>query len=197
MFKEKYDEQILDSALSKLIQSKPENMEIHFIYAGHYYKQKWFSLESMIKRGLKKYKIKNVMLTKYYMRRERLITAEDVGVYYGYTKYKCPFRNRTHEIGGQKLSVNDDLDSFFEPRLPNCLGWIYFFPKLTTQELKLVERKDPNFMNTFYMGMSGDANEADMKRSESDSKYVYAFGSRNTNIIENSLKRKKSSSFLQ
>ena len=91
-------------------------------------------------------------------------------------------------------SVNDDLESLLEDLLlgkePTDRVEIYFFPKLTKQELKLVEKKDKKFMNTFGTHLYADVSKADMEASESNSKFVHGYGGRRTFTIENSLKRK-------
>ena len=90
----------------------------------------------------------------------------------------------------EKVSVNDDLESFFEDlRLgkepPHQSVFTYFLPKLTEEEMELVERKDRNYFETFLHVKHADVKEAEMKLSESDSKFVQGFGCRRTFTIEN------------
>ena len=91
-----------------------------------------------------------------------------------------------------KNSVNDDLESFFQDLQHgnefegNVCS--YFLPKLTKEEMKLVEMRDPNYLKSFcttFIGGSCDVDEAEMKMSESDSKFVDGFGWRETFTIEN------------
>ena len=116
------------------------------------------------------------MLTTVYMQRQHLITKEETESY-------CNGEKR------QKDSVNDDLESFFEDirlgkeRDENAAT--YFLPKLTKKEMELVERKYTNYLQTFSY-QNPDANEAEMKLSESDSKFVQGVGRRRTITIENS-----------
>ena len=63
----------------------------------------------------------------------------------------------------------------------------YFLPKLTKEELKLVERKDEDFMHTFMEQMYADVDKTEMMLSESDSKFVFGDGRRKTFTIEYSL----------
>ena len=70
----------------------------------------------------------------------------------------------------------------------------YFLPKLTDEELKLIEEKDPIFFRTFVYGYHADVDEAEMKLSESNSKFVRATGGRLTEIIENNDHRNDSES---
>ena len=88
-----------------------------------------------------------------------------------------------------KISVNDDLETLLEKiqlgKEPDDDVDFYFLPKLTEHELKLVERKDEDFMMTFGWEMDADVDKAEMAASESDSKYVYRHGWRETFTIEN------------
>ena len=160
-----------------------KNIETHFVYAGYRYLDD--KLKSMILKGMKKYKIRKVMMTIINMSRKNLITEEKMK---NYCKGK--------EL--EKESINDDLDSFFEDirlgKQPKDWAGTYFLPKLTEEELKLVETKDSDFMETFYSKMDADVTNAEMKLSESDSKFVHCYGWRETFTIEN-LKRKISSLF--
>ena len=94
-----------------------------------------------------------------------------------------------------KDSVNDDLESFFENiRLGKELDEeveTYFLPKLTKEELELVERKNCSYLVTFLsmqdpLDRNPDVDETEMMLSESDSKYIYALSNRMTFVIENS-----------
>ena len=175
--KEQFDEQVIDSAFKKIIKSKTENMDIHFVYAGYYY---WDECENRLKtfilEKMKKYEMKKVMLTIIYLNRERLITKEEM----------LDYCNGMEE---EKKSVNDDLDSVFEGlrRGEEPWQWLntYFFPQLTEEELDLVEEKDFDFMDTFSQKMNADVEKAQMAASESESKYVLGYGSRKTFTIEN------------
>ena len=123
---------------------------------------------------MKKYNLQKVMVSKINLRRYRLITKEKM-------KKICIEKNQS-----EKLSVNDDLETLFENiqfgEEPDEKVHFYFLPKLTEDELQLVERKDENFMQTFNL-FEGALD--DMGASESDSKYVYGFGYRETFTITN------------
>ena len=89
------------------------------------------------------------------------------------------------EYSGWKDSVNDDLESLFGTiRLGEKLDEkvrSYFLPKLTEEELDLVERRDPSYFQTFQ--------SSEMMLSETDSKYnlyVKGISRRKTFVIENS-----------
>ena len=74
------------------------------------------------------------------------------------------------------IQVGEEPDKFVET---------YFLPRLTEHELELVERKDEDFMKTFYDEMDADVDKAEMAASESESKYVQGYGFRKTYTIEN------------
>ena len=121
------------------------------------------------------------MVTEIYLRRQYLITKEKMESY-------CK--------GEKKLkdSVNDDLELLFENirlgKEPNERVDTYFLPKLTEEELKLVEKRDTSYLQTFTHGnfyeRNPDVDETEMMVSESDSKYVRGAAYRKTFFIENS-----------
>ena len=154
-------------------------METHFVYAGDYYWKFDYEerLKSFILKGMQKYEIKKIMVTIIDMWRDYLITKEARDNYCKGNDNHC------------NESVNDDLESFFDDlrlgKEPRGYVKTYFMPKLTKKELELVETKDFSFMNTFW-DVDADVDEDAMKASESDSKFVNAFGERRTFIIENS-----------
>ena len=116
------------------------------------------------------------MLTVIDIRRDKLITKEDME---NYCKGENDYR---------KYSVNDDLELLFEDlrlgKKPTNAQYTYFLPKLTKNELKLVERKDITYLKTFNLSnpVSGipDVKAAEMVLSESDSKFVEGIGWRRT-----------------
>ena len=95
----------------------------------------------------------------------------------------------------EKYSVNDDLESFFEDlRLGKELDeWVetYFLPKLTEEEMELVEQKETNYLKTL-LWPNPDVPEAEMLLSESDSKFLKGFGARQTFTID--LRKRRHSS---
>ena len=125
---------------------------------------------------MEKHKIKKMMMTSINMWRSRLITKEKMEKF-------CKGKENV------KISVNDDLETLLEKiqlgEEPYDYADFYFLPKLTEHELELVERKDKDFMKTFGDGMNADVDKAEMAASESDSKYVYGFGTRRTFTIKN------------
>ena len=128
---------------------------------------------------MSKYKVNSVMVTMTFMWREEIITKEAMEKYFKGEEY-------------QKNSINDDLESFFEDirlgKEPDELVETYFLPKLTEEEMELVETKDKSYLKTYFEGANGvnpDVAEAQMKLSESDSKFAHGFSLRKTFTIEN------------
>ena len=116
------------------------------------------------------------MVTSIQMWRSKLITKEAMEKY-------CKGEEK------RKDSVNDDLESFFEDlrlgKEPDENVRTYFLPKLTEKEMALIEQKDISYLETFGLP-NPDVPEAEMKLSESNSKFVYGWGYRRTFTIENS-----------
>ena len=113
-------------------------------------------------------------MTKIYLRRWNLITKEEMESY-------CKGEKN------EKDSVNDDLESLFENirlgKEPNEDVGAYFLPKLTKEDLELIERRDTSYLRTFSWGNNADVDEAEMMLSESDSKYVRGLSWRHTFVI--------------
>ena len=174
--KEQFNERIIDSSLRKITETN--ELIIHFVYAGPYiHPFSEASLRSIILKGIKKHKIKrSVMVTMIDMTRFNLITKENMENY-------C--KGKDDDV---KESVNEDLESLFEDirvgKEPDEDVSTYFLPKLTEEELKLVDRKDPNYLETFFNKTNADVEEAEMKLSESNSKFVRAQCYRRTFTIK-------------
>ena len=138
-------------------------MEPHFVYCCETLTH-GSRLKPLILNGIQKYGIRRAMVTEIRLWRYNLITKERME---NYSKGK----------ESEKLSVNDDLESLFDNirlgKKPDDFVPTYFLPKLTKEELKLVERKDYNFMHTFMRDMRADVSKAEMELSESDSKGLY------------------------
>ena len=178
--KENLDRETIDFALQKS-KNICKELQTHLVYAGdsYYYGiTRQDKLKSFILDAMKKYKIKSVMVSVIYMVRRFLITKETME---NYCKGK--------EI--EKDSVNDDLESFFEDlrlgKEPQEKNFTYFLPKLTEAELVLVGKRDPSYLDSFRFHHV-DVPEAEMRLSESKSKFLLGFGCRRTFTINN-LKR--------
>ena len=95
-------------------------------------------------------------------------------------------------------SIQDDLESFFEKlKIGNEKREdvvTYFLPKLTNEELKLVELKDENHLQEYVwqiIGRTVDVDPEQMKKSESDSKYVRSKCVRYTYLLKTSKNRRR------
>ena len=124
------------------------------------------------------------MLTKLEMCRSRLFTKERMEKYCSGQKWL-------------KASVNDDLESCIDDiqqgradrdnwKYTNRVS--YFLPKLSEEELRLVERKNQDYLESFrvkWQNLTGflDVSEAEMKLSESKSKFVKGYCRRQTFIV--------------
>ena len=172
-----FNGKITGLSLRNISENATKELKIHFVYAGwHYF---WFDnrLRSFILNGMKKHKINSVMVTKIHLQRWKLITKEKMESYCNGEEYL-------------KDSVNDDLESLFEiiqlGKEPNENVQTYCLPKLTEEELELVERRDTIYFQSFDYSWNPDVDETEMMLSESDSKYVYSSTVRETFVIENS-----------
>ena len=198
--KDRFDKKIIDSAFKNTGEEANE-VETHVVYAGRYYNQSDYQfnlnhedrLRSFILEGMKKYKIKTVMVTSIYMLRIKLITKENMENYCTGKEYATN-------------SINDDIELLFEDlrlgKAPSEIVQTYFLPKLTEEELELVEKKDSHYLQTFstsqYLYISAiqnmirwgsrdhpDVSEAEMKASESKSKFLQGKCYRRTYTIKN------------
>ena len=168
-----------DLGIKKAAEYQADDLKTHFIVAGEYYDYHMDTMKSMILAKMKKYGIKEAMVTIIRMERWKLITKEKMEDYY---KGKQVY----------KESVHDDLDSFFD-KLQN--GWweeedvvTYFLPKLTEKEKKLVEQKDKDHLMSYIdhalSGIDPDVSKKEMDESESKSKFVRGGCLRKTFVLK-------------
>jgi len=206
---------VIDSALQKVSETDSGEMtfrsdesrslpKTHIIYAGNCYAFDYDSLfvgrfhpysfldslktfESIILTGIKKCNIESAMVTKIVMYRQSIITKEAMEKY-------CKGEILDLIQMRQNDSVNDDLESFFEDlrlgKRPEELVGTYYLPKLTKKQMQLVESKDPSYFKTFFES-NPDVDEAEMRLSESKSKFVRAFAQRRTFTLPNPSHRSK------
>ena len=177
--KEQFDENIIDFSLHENSENQTE-LKTHIVYAGYYYEGnagREDMLRSLILEGMKKNEINSVMATTIFISRWGLITKDKME---RYCKGELdPERNK---------SVNDDLESFFEGlrlgKEPDENVGTYFLPKLTEEELRLVERKNASYLESFIFFNYADVDEDEMKLSESNSKFIEGWGHRRSFTIE-------------
>merc|ERR1711917_120854 len=122
----------------------------HFIFCiGHYfYGEEFEKLKEIILKKMQKYGIQSSILTMLGMCRRNLITKE---------KSKQAAEGKLKNDPEWEFydgSINDDLDSFIN-NLQNSNEvedenvWSFFLPKLTKEELKLVEEKNYEHMMSY------------------------------------------------
>ena len=147
----------------------------HLIYCGmHYFWDGKDQLRRTFLDKMKNYGIRTAILTMLNMWRCNLVTKETVQqAYDGKLKDEIDWKDRE--------SVHDDLEKFFS-NLENheSVGeeWVnsFFTPKLTEEELKLVEERNEQHLSTYedhFQGINPDLNLEEMKKSDSASKYVH------------------------
>ena len=160
-----------------------DELKPHFIYCGHYYMSDRFTnFKKMFLKKMKKFGIQSSMLTLLSMERRNLITKE---------KAKEASEGKLYDKfdwDNEKISINDDLEMFLENILnPKEIYYravsqnSFFTPKLTEEELKLVEEKNEDHLKTYvnhHAGYNPDVDPYEMKKSDSKSKYVHARCSR-------------------
>ena len=162
-------------------ENEANGLKIHFVFAVGCYTTIYrdaMRLSSFIHDGMKQMRnIEEVMVTVLNMKRVRLITNEAM---------------TTKAI--KEVSITDDLQSLFEDLrlgkeraewIHGLIFFTYFLPKLTDEEMRLVDRKDTSYFETFSFA-DPDVDEAEMKLSESDSKFLHGRGSRSTFTISRS-----------
>ena len=169
MLLEKSDEAIIDSLLQIIdVENIAKDSGMHIIHAGDYYTWKHDRLNSFVTKSLEKLNLKSAMITQIHMFRHVLITKEKME--------KMCLGKADIDL---KESVNDDLESVIENlqlgREPKPFSLTYFLPKLTEEELELVEKRDRDYFQTFYMCKNPDVKAEEMKLSESDSKYISGY----------------------
>ena len=173
-FQDLYYEKIIDFIFRRVTETndKTEDQKLHFVHTGdfsfhqyppHYRRTHFEQLRPYISKGIQDYKIKSVTMITFSIRKDNLITHEEMKKHY--TKNYFP----------KYQSFNDDLKWLFEnlqlheniDRFCNS----FFLPKLTENEEELVRKKDKQYFNTFSSS-SPDINEEELKLSKSDSQYV-------------------------
>ena len=139
----------------------------HFIYCGFGFEK----LKEIILKKMREYGIQSSILTMLRMHRENLITKE---------KSKQAAEGKLKNEPGWRDyegSINDDLDLFIN-NLQNSNEVededveSFFLPKLTEEELELVEEKNREHMMSYVWRFDADVDVEEMKQSDSKDKYV-------------------------
>ena len=139
-------------------------------------------LEELILLAMRNYGIRSALLTMLHMKRWKLITKE---------KSKAAYEGKLvndEDWWYYKGSINEDLESFLssleteeEIKTEDVLS--FFLPKLTENELKLVEEKDIDYMKTFSFGLP-DVELEEMNKSDSKDKYLQGQCLRITKLLK-------------
>ena len=119
------------------------------------------------------------------MFRQNLITKE---------KSRATYQGKLKNEYGWRLyegSINDDLESFID----NLQGISsleeikaeavesFFLPKLTKEELQLVEEKNSEHMTTYLWNLNADVDSEEMKKSDFKDKYLDGYCERLTMVL--------------
>ena len=120
---------------------------------------------------MRKYGIQSSILTMLHMMRWNLLTKEKVK-----KAYEGKLKNEVY-WDDYKGSINDDLERFFinlQNRKEVKYEWVRSFvtPKLTNEELNLVQEGNEEHLNTYWFP-NPDVDVEEMKKSDSKSKYVH------------------------
>ena len=158
-----------------MFDSGTNDMMPHFIFcnASIYYGE-FKKLKEMILKKMPEYGIQTSILTTLTMYRRDLITQEE-------SKQAAEGKLKNDpEWEDYDGSINDDLDSFINNlqnsnELKDEKVESFFLPKLTEEELKLVEEKNQEHIMSYMDGLYGcpDVDVEEMKQSDSKDKYVH------------------------
>ena len=182
--KELNDANIIDTGMKSILDFEKEELVPHFIYCGlHYF---WIEkrLKEIFLAKMEQYGVKFAILTRLTMWRRHLVTKETVKkAYQGKLKNDLDWKQ-------YKGSIHDDLETFFN-NLQDRKKIIevvlsFFTPKLTEEELKLVEKRNEQHLSTYidyFDGNNPDVDVEEMKKSDSPSKFVKAACWRETTLL--------------
>ena len=179
----------IESAFQKIAEHKLQDLEVHILHVGRYPgnvlvnehihpPSQWLLSQwhKSLPELMKKYQIKSLVWTSIYMEKMKIITKELTESYCKGNQGLC------------KISVNDDLEAFFEdlqlgkkPKADEAMT--YYLPKLTEDEMTLLETKNQNYFRKFSTSvvstivLNGDLKNPDvdefvMNMSESESKFI-------------------------
>ena len=174
--KEIHFEDIVDIGVKTMADFGTDELMPHFIYCcGDYYFNygKPTYKEQLILAKMRKYEIETAFLTTLFMSRRFLVTKE-------LAKAKAvddEWLKGYLDLDQFKQSINDDLESYFhkflnQQQIEDETVHSFCLPKLTKEELKLVEEKNEEHKRT-YLFDSFDVDDEIMKLSDSKDKYVF------------------------
>ena len=172
--------EMFDDGVKTMVDFGNDDMMPHFIYSANNHNIEEI-LKFLLLRKMKKYGIQFALLTTLRMRRIHLITKE---------KAKAAYDGKLKTEGWDSYegSINDDLESFCND-LQNQEGIkeksvrSFFLPKLTKEELDLVEEKNQEYMRSYLKYFMADVDAEEMKMSDSGDKFVHGRCIRKTFIL--------------
>ena len=168
----------IDAGLKLMASFENDDLVPHFIYSSHLFFSRQQQLQPIILKKMKEYEIQSSILTILRMGKARLITKE---TYQQASEGKLKNDQTWKDYDG---SINDDIDSYFEKflnqeKIKDEQVASFFLPKLTKEELKLVEEIDREYMNQYLYTLLGrtdmraaDVDVEEMKQSDSKNKYA-------------------------
>ena len=182
------DANIIDTGVTAILDFGGDNLVPHFIYCGfHYLRRKESSnrLQEIFLTKMKSYGIQFLILTVLEMWRSKLVTKETVK-----KAYQGKMKN-DEDWKDYEGSINDDLEKFFaslqdRKNIENEHVFSFFTPKLTEEEMKLVEERNKEHLSSYslnFFGRNPDVAADEMKRSDSRSKYVHCYCWRGTQLL--------------
>ena len=194
--KEIYDIDIIDTGMKSILDDGKDDFVAHFIYSGYYYFQTygWNSrFREILMTKMKSYGIQSAVLTQLDMWRRKLVTKETVKKAYKGTM-------KTEKIWNEyEGSINDDLETFFinlqdQKSLKKEVVPSFFTPKLTEEDMKLVEERNEEHLRSYTLHFidkqNPDVDVDEMEKSNSRSKFVHVFCYRMTEPLKVALKQK-------
>ena len=162
------------------------DMMPHFIYCWGedqaIHNEEFKKLKEIILKKMREYGIPSSILTTLIMARINLITKEK-------SKEAAEGKLKNDpEWEDYEGSINDDLDSFvnnlqYSEEIDKEDVWSFFTPKLTEEELKLVEQKNEEHMMTYEWKINADVDVEEMKISDSKDKYLHSQCRRTTTYL--------------
>ena len=183
-----FDLDIFDDGVKSISDFGKDDLMPHLIYCGFHYlypKERREKLKEIISRKMRKYGIKSSILTMLYMARLNLVTQEKV-------KKAAEGKLKNERYWKHyKGSINDDLESFLislrnKNEIKPEIVLSFFLPKLTNEELNLVQGGNEEHLNTYEYHSAGrnpDVDIEEMTKSDSKSKYVHTDCLRGTILL--------------
>ena len=173
------DTEVIAAGVKSMADVSKNGLVPHFFYCGHHYfytNDRTSRLQNMFLTIMRSSGIQSSNLTILHMLRRKLIVKETV---------EKAYKGKLEEYA---VSINDDLESFFvnlqnQKTIKSERVLSFFTPKLTDEEMKLVEERNKLHLGTYafyYAGQNPDFNDKKMKESDSKSKYVLGHCRRRT-----------------